>query len=179
MATLFKLGSHSRPSRGDVPILQDFPVIYGLIMAALVGIVIVGGMRSIGAVASKIVPFMCGAYVLAALFILANNIAGIPAAISLIWTEAFEPNAMYGGFLGVLVIGVKRAVFSNEAGVGSAAIAHSAAKTDETRQRRHRCLTGTIHRYRGGLYYYRSGRDRYRSLQRSRNGRGDCERPRS
>ncbi|MDB4770713.1 alanine:cation symporter family protein [bacterium] len=127
----FQIGQSLEAIRGDVPILQDFPVIYGLIMAALVGIVIVGGMRSIGAVASKIVPFMCGAYVLAALFILANNIAGIPAAISLIWTEAFEPNAMYGGFLGVLVIGVKRAVFSNEAGVGSAAIAHSAAKTDE------------------------------------------------
>ncbi|MAI72133.1 MAG: alanine glycine permease [Rhodopirellula sp.] len=127
----FQIGQSLEAIRGDVPILQDFPVIYGVIMAALVGIVIVGGMRSIGAVAGKIVPFMCGAYVLAALFILANNIAGIPAAISLIWSEAFEPNAMYGGFLGVLVIGVKRAVFSNEAGVGSAAIAHSAAKTDE------------------------------------------------
>ncbi|MCP4891978.1 MAG: alanine:cation symporter family protein, partial [Planctomycetaceae bacterium] len=127
----FQIGQSLEAIRGDVPILQDFPVIYGVIMAGLVGIVIVGGMRSIGAVASKIVPFMCGAYVLAALFILANNIADIPAAISLIWSEAFEPNAMYGGFLGVLVIGVKRAVFSNEAGVGSAAIAHSAAKTDE------------------------------------------------
>ncbi|HBV63947.1 MAG TPA: alanine glycine permease [Rhodopirellula sp.] len=127
----FQIGQSLEAIRGDVPILQDFPVVYGLIMAALVGVVIVGGMRSIGAVASKIVPFMCGAYVLAALFILANNIAGIPAAISLIWTEAFKPDAIYGGFLGVLVIGVKRAVFSNEAGVGSAAIAHSAAKTDE------------------------------------------------
>jgi len=127
----FQIGQSLEAIRGDVSILQDFPVIYGVIMAGLVGIVIVGGMRSIGAVASKIVPFMCGAYVLAALFILANNIADIPAAISLIWSEAFEPNAMYGGFLGVLVIGVKRAVFSNEAGVGSAAIAHSAAKTEE------------------------------------------------
>jgi AGCS family alanine or glycine:cation symporter len=127
----FQIGQSLEAIRGDVPILQDFPVIYGLIMAALVGIVIVGGMRSIGAVASKIVPFMCGAYVLAALFILAINIAGIPAAISLIWSEAFNPSAMYGGFLGVLVIGIKRAVFSNEAGVGSAAIAHSAAKTEE------------------------------------------------
>ncbi len=127
----FQIGQSLEAIRGDVPILQDFPVIYGVLMAALVGVVIVGGMRSIGAVASKIVPFMCGAYVLAALFILVNNIAGIPAAISLIWTEAFKPDAIYGGFLGVLVIGVKRAVFSNEAGVGSAAIAHSAAKTDE------------------------------------------------
>ena len=127
----FQIGQSLEAISGDVTILQDFPVIYGLIMAFLVGIVIVGGMRSIGAVASKIVPFMCGAYVLAALFILAANIAAIPAAISLIWTEAFEPDAIYGGFLGVLVIGVKRAVFSNEAGVGSAAIAHSAAKTDE------------------------------------------------
>jgi AGCS family alanine or glycine:cation symporter len=127
----FQIGQSLEAIRGDVPILQDFPVIYGLIMAALVGIVIIGGMRSIGAVASKIVPFMCGAYVLAALFILAINLEGIPDAISKIWSEAFAPKAMYGGFLGVLVIGVKRAVFSNEAGVGSAAIAHSAAKTEE------------------------------------------------
>ncbi len=127
----FQIGQSLEAIRGDVPILQDYPVIYGIFMAALVGIVIVGGMRSIGAVASKIVPLMCGAYVLAALFILAVNATEIPGAFRLIWAEAFEPNAIYGGFLGVLVIGVKRAVFSNEAGVGSAAIAHSAAKTEE------------------------------------------------
>ena len=127
----FQIGQSLEAISGDITILQDFPVIYGLIMAVMVGVVIVGGMRSIGAVASKIVPFMCGAYVLAALFILATNLTEIPAAIGLIVSQAFSPEAVEGGFLGVLVIGVKRAVFSNEAGVGSAAIAHSAAKTEE------------------------------------------------
>ena len=79
-------------------------------MAVLVGFVIVGGMRSIGAVASKIVPFMCGAYVLSALFILLINLSDIPEAFGLIISGAFNPDAMYGGFLGVLVIGVKRGV---------------------------------------------------------------------
>ena len=127
----FQIGQSLEAIRGDVPILQSYPIIYGLFMATAVGIVIVGGIKSIGAVAGKIVPFMCLAYVLAALYILAINFAAIPAAISTIVTEAFTPQAAYGGFLGVLVIGIKRAVFSNEAGVGSAAIAHSAAKTDE------------------------------------------------
>ncbi len=127
----FQIGQSLEAIRGDVPILQTYPVIYGLVMALLVGVVIMGGVKSIGAVAGKIVPFMCLAYVLAALYILALNFAAIPGAIRLIVTEAFTPDAAYGGFLGVLVIGIKRAVFSNEAGVGSAAIVHSAAKTDE------------------------------------------------
>ncbi|QDT02434.1 Amino-acid carrier protein AlsT [Rubripirellula lacrimiformis] len=127
----FQVGQSLEAIRGDVPILQTHPVIYGLVMAFAVGVVIVGGIRSIGAVAGKIVPFMCFAYVAAALYILILHYAAIPAAVVTIVTEAFNPKAMYGGFLGVLVIGIKRAVFSNEAGVGSAAIAHSAAKTDE------------------------------------------------
>lgn len=127
----FQVGQSLEAIRGDVPILQEYPVIYGIAMAIAVGVVIVGGIRSIGAVASKIVPFMCLAYVLAALFILVVNIGAIPNAIGQIFTQAFTPDAAYGGFLGVLVIGIQRAVFSNEAGVGSAAIAHSAAKTDE------------------------------------------------
>lgn len=127
----FQVGQSLEAIRGDVPILQTYPVLYGLVMAVAVGIVIVGGIQSIGAVAGKIVPFMCGAYVLAALYILLVNATAIPAAVVTIVTEAFTPQAAYGGFLGVLVIGIKRAVFSNEAGVGSAAIAHSAAKTDE------------------------------------------------
>jgi AGCS family alanine or glycine:cation symporter len=127
----FQVGQSLEAIRGDVTILQDHPYIYGIVMAVAVGAVIVGGIKSIGAVAGKIVPFMCVAYVAAALYILAVNAAAIPGAIVLIVTEAFNPQAAYGGFLGVLVIGIKRAVFSNEAGVGSAAIAHSAAKTDE------------------------------------------------
>jgi alanine or glycine:cation symporter, AGCS family len=129
----FQVGQSLEAIRGDASLtfLQDKPWIYGLVMAALVGAVIIGGIKSIGAVAGKIVPFMCFAYVSAALYILIINIAELPAAISTILSAAFTSDAAYGGFLGVLVIGIKRAVFSNEAGVGSAAIAHSAAKTDE------------------------------------------------
>ena len=110
--------------------LDDYPWIYGIVMVILVGLVIVGGITSIGRWAGRIVPFMCGVYVLFALFILFNNAGAIPDAIVKIFNEAFNPEAVYGGFIGVLVIGVTRAVFSNEAGTGSAAIAHSAAKTD-------------------------------------------------
>ncbi|MBG30859.1 MAG: alanine glycine permease [Opitutae bacterium] len=113
-----------------VPLLEDYPWVYGLILTILVGLVILGGIKSIARVASKIVPVMCGVYLLACLIILAKYITQIPAAFVLIIEEAFNPNAMYGGFLGVLIIGVKRAVFSNEAGIGSAAIAHSAAKVE-------------------------------------------------
>ena len=105
--------------------------LYGLILATLVGLVIVGGIKSIGRVAEIIVPFMCGVYVLAALFILISNAGAIPDAIGVIVGGAFSPEAGYGGILGVLVQGFRRAAFSNEAGVGSASIAHSAATTNE------------------------------------------------
>lgn len=104
--------------------------VYGLIMAGAVGIVIIGGIRSIARVAEKVVPMMCGVYVVASLGILAMNIGDVPAAFSQILSEAFSPSAAYGGFLGVLVVGFQRAAFSNEAGTGSAAIAHAAAKTE-------------------------------------------------
>lgn len=117
--------------REEVPLLDSQPWIYGVVMAVLVGVVIIGGIRSIGAVAGRIVPFMCAAYVLTVLYILVTHADRIaPACVSII-SGAFTPRAAYGGFIGVLVIGIQRAVFSNEAGVGSAAIAHSAAKTDE------------------------------------------------
>ena len=112
-------------------VLNDYPWIYGLVMVVLVGLVIVGGIKSIGAVAGRIVPFMCAAYVLAAIYILLANAAHIPSAFGKIFAGAFRAEAVYGGFLGVLVTGIKRAVFSNEAGAGSAAIAHSAARTSE------------------------------------------------
>jgi AGCS family alanine or glycine:cation symporter len=127
----FQVGQSLEAVRGEIGILEDHPYIYGLIMAVAVGAVIVGGIRSIGAVAGRLVPLMCLAYVIAAIYILIVNVTAIPAAMAQIFTEAFSPQAAYGGFLGVLIIGVQRAVFSNEAGVGSAAIAHSAARTDE------------------------------------------------
>lgn len=110
--------------------LDKWPWIYGLIMVTLVGAVIIGGITSIGKWAGRIVPLMCGVYVLFAMFILYKNGDAVPDAFTRIFTEAFNPRAVYGGFVGVLVVGITRAVFSNEAGTGSAAIAHSAAKTD-------------------------------------------------
>jgi AGCS family alanine or glycine:cation symporter len=103
--------------------------IIGTVMAILVGIVIIGGIKRIGSVAEKIVPFMAVLYVGAALIILIFNISALPSAISLILSEAFSPTAVAGGFIGVLITGFQRAAFSNEAGVGSAAIAHSAVRT--------------------------------------------------
>lgn len=113
-----------------VPVIDSSPWIYGLVMAALVGVVIIGGIRRIARVADKIVPFMCGLYVLACLYILLAKAGDIPAAFALIIDGAFNPDAAFGGFVGVLVLGIKRAAFSNEAGIGSAAIAHAAAKVD-------------------------------------------------
>ncbi|MEM6688145.1 MAG: alanine/glycine:cation symporter family protein [Planctomycetota bacterium] len=127
----FQIGQSLEVINSEIPVLQTQPWIYGLVMAVAVGVVIIGGIKSIGAVAGKIVPVMCVLYVLACLYILLVNASAVPAAFGKIITEAFTPDAAYGGFLGVLVLGVRRAVFSNEAGVGSAAIAHSAAKTDE------------------------------------------------
>ena len=105
--------------------------LYGIILAILVGVVIIGGIKRIGQATEKIVPLMVLLYVGASLFIILTNITKLPNVIEQIFSQAFLPNAMYGGFIGVLVTGIKRAVFSNEGGVGSASIAHSAAKTDE------------------------------------------------
>ena len=104
---------------------------YGIIMAGLVAVVIVGGITRIGAATSRIVPTMCGLYVIASVVIIAMNAAKIPSVISEIFTNAFAPDAALGGVIGVMVIGFTRAAFSNEAGLGSAAIAHAAAKTEE------------------------------------------------
>lgn len=113
-----------------IPGLQDHRWIYGLVMMIGVGIVIIGGIKSIARVAEKIVPLMCGVYVIAAASIIVMNLDKLPGAVAAIFEGAFSPQAAYGGLIGVLVIGFKRAAFSNEAGVGSAAIAHSAARTE-------------------------------------------------
>ncbi|MDG1897463.1 MAG: alanine/glycine:cation symporter family protein [Fuerstiella sp.] len=108
----------------------DYRWIYGLLMSVVTGMVIIGGIRRIASAAEKIVPAMCGIYVAAALVILLKNIGQIPAALQLIVNDAFTGTAVSGGLVGVLVVGFQRAAFSNEAGVGSAAIAHAAAKTE-------------------------------------------------
>jgi len=104
--------------------------IIGVILAILVGVIIIGGIKRIASVTEKVVPFMAGLYVLACLYILGANFSLIDDAFSLIFREAFNPTAIgVGGFIGVLLVGFKRAAFSNEAGAGSASIAHSAVKT--------------------------------------------------
>jgi len=102
----------------------------GLVLAILVGIIIIGGLKRIASVTEKIVPFMALLYLIACLYILSVNFSLVDDAITLIIKEAFNPTAVgVGGFIGVLMVGFKRAAFSNEAGVGSASIAHSAVKT--------------------------------------------------
>ena len=114
----------------QVPLFAEHGWLYGVLMVVAVGVVIVGGIKRIAGTAEKIVPLMCGVYVLACLYILGNHLGDVPEAFGRIVGEAFTPEAGYGGFLGVLVTGIRRAAFSNEAGVGSAAIAHSAARTE-------------------------------------------------
>jgi len=103
--------------------------LFGLIVAAAVGVVIIGGIRSIARVTSRVVPFMATIYILAGLAIIIGNLGAVPAAFVAIFSGAFSPEGVAGGFVGVLILGVQRAAFSNEAGVGSAAIAHSAVMT--------------------------------------------------
>ncbi|MGB0641550.1 MAG: alanine/glycine:cation symporter family protein, partial [Myxococcota bacterium] len=114
-----------------VPLLEGRGWLYGIILAILVATVILGGIKRIGMAAGIIVPVMCGVYVLAGLWILGTHAAEVPDAFMKIVSEAFTPEAGRGGLIGVLIQGFRRAAFSNEAGTGSASIAHSAAATDE------------------------------------------------
>lgn len=104
-------------------------LIFGAILAALVAVVILGGIKSIGATTSKLVPAMAAVYLVACAAVIGANFENIPSAIGTIIEGAFRPEGFAGGILGVMIIGFQRASFSNEAGVGSAAIAHSPVKT--------------------------------------------------
>ena len=104
--------------------------LFGLIIATIVGLVIIGGIRSIARTTARIVPFMCGIYVTGALVVLLAHFGQIPAAFSQILSGAFTGEAVTGGVVGVMIQGFRRAAFSNEAGVGSASIAHSAVRTE-------------------------------------------------
>ena len=115
----------------DASFLAGQSWMFGAVMAVVVGLIIIGGIKSIAKVTDKVVPFMVGIYVLGALVVLGGNFSSIPGAFGQILSGAFDSGAMYGGIIGVLIQGFKRAAFSNEAGIGSASIAHSAAKTDE------------------------------------------------
>ncbi|MEO9735450.1 MULTISPECIES: alanine/glycine:cation symporter family protein [Pseudomonadota] len=116
---------------GNASPFADLGWLFGLIMAALVGFVIIGGITSIARVTEKIVPFMALLYVGICLFIIALNFDKLGWAVSQIIGGAFSAEGIAGGAVGALIQGFKRAAFSNEAGVGSSAIAHAAVKTDE------------------------------------------------
>ena len=114
---------------GDASWLAGKGWLFGVIVAILVGLVIIGGIQSIARVTSKIVPLMAVIYVTAGLVIIVMNLGEVPAAVGAIIDGAFRAPGIAGGVVGVLFQGFKRAAFSNEAGIGSAAIAHSAVKT--------------------------------------------------
>lgn len=122
----FKQFTNVIPSAG--PLDQGW--VFGVMMAVLVAMVIIGGIRSIARVTEKIVPIMVAVYVIAALIIIFGHITEVPHSIGLILGGAFSPAAVAGGFVGVLIQGFRRAAFSNEAGIGSASIAHAAVRTN-------------------------------------------------
>ena len=104
--------------------------VIGLVMAIIVALVIIGGIRSIARVTARLVPFMTVLYVLSAIVVIGINAEKLPWALAAIAKGAFSPEGVTGGIIGVIIIGFRRAVFSNEAGLGSASIAHSAVRTD-------------------------------------------------
>jgi alanine or glycine:cation symporter, AGCS family len=118
-------------SGGEESMLLGYGWLVGLIMAAVVALIIIGGIQSIARVTSKLVPFMVALYILGALVILGMNIAVIPDAIVAIVAGAFSMEGVTGGAIGIMILGFQRAAFSNEAGIGSAAIAHSAVQTKD------------------------------------------------
>ena len=111
--------------------LVGYGWLVGLVLAVMVGLIIVGGIKSIANVTARLVPFMILIYIVGALIVLAINASAIPGAIGAIFAGAFTMSGVSGGFIGIMILGFQRAAFSNEAGLGSAAIAHAAVKTDE------------------------------------------------
>lgn len=113
------------------PGLDPYNWLFGLMVAVSIGLITLGGINRIGQVTSKLVPVMIGIYLLACLWVIGVNLAQLPQAIALVWKQAFAPTAVTGGLAGTIVIALRRSVFSHGAGLGTAAIAHAAAKTDE------------------------------------------------
>ena len=116
---------------GPTGMLGELGWLVGSLIAVAVGIVIIGGLRSIASVTVRLVPFMALAYIALSVLVLVLNAERLPWAINAIFTQAFAPEAMAGGTIGVMILGFQRAAFSNEAGIGSAAIAHAAVRTEE------------------------------------------------
>jgi len=115
----------------ETGLLANKAWMFGLMLSFFVGVVIIGGIKSIAAVASRLVPVMGITYLIAGLIVIAIHYANIPEAFSIMFREAFAPEAGIGGLMGALLVGVQRASFSNESGLGSAAIVHSTAKTED------------------------------------------------
>lgn len=116
---------------GEGSFFADKAWLFGLIVAVIVGVVIIGGIKRIAHVTEVLVPFMGVTYLFAALVIILANITAVPEAFAIILAGAFNPEGVAGGIIGVMIQGMRRATFSNEAGIGSAAIAHSAVRTKE------------------------------------------------
>lgn len=127
---MFQANQSFEQLAGQFPALAGNGFWFGVITAILVGVVIIGGINSIAKVTGRVVPIMASIYIVAALAVIIMNIQNIGPAFAAIVDGAFSPSALKGGIVGVLVVGFQRAAFSNEAGVGSAAIAHSTAKTN-------------------------------------------------
>ena len=130
-------GNAAQSNQAAVQLVNSFGMsggsartIIGLVMMVFVGIIIIGGIKRIASVTEKVVPFMALMYIIACLYIILSNITFVDDAFAIIFNQAFSPNAGLGGLFGVLITGFRRAAFSNEAGAGSASIAHSAVKTN-------------------------------------------------
>lgn len=128
---MFQVNQTAEAFRTSFNLPESGNLAVGLMMLVVVGMVILGGIRRIGAATARIIPFMCGLYVIASVAIIVMHIDQVPDTFKLILSQAFGAEAVFGGTIGVLVTGVTRAAFSNEAGLGSAAVVHAAAKTDE------------------------------------------------
>ncbi|MAI80427.1 MAG: alanine glycine permease [Deltaproteobacteria bacterium] len=116
---------------GEESVIAESGWLFGIVLSVFVGLVIMGGIQSIARVTAKLVPFMAAIYIGTALFVILANADRIPAGLLAIVRDAFEPEGMAGGVLGIVVLGFRRAAFSNEAGIGSSSIAHAAVKTRE------------------------------------------------
>jgi len=124
----FQISQSLTIMQGQISFFKEFPWVFGVIMAGITGLVIIGGIKRIAHVAEKIVPIMVIFYLLMVFWVLGTYFSSIPDAFALIFREAFTPTAVAGGVFGAMIQGFQRAVFSNEAGLGSAGIAHSASR---------------------------------------------------
>ncbi len=124
----FQISQSLTIMQGQIPFFESYPYAFGILMAVITGMVIIGGIKRIAHVAEAIVPFMVVFYLIMVFWVLGTYFTAIPDAFALIFSEAFTPTAVAGGIFGAMAQGFQRAVFSNEAGLGSAGIAHAPAR---------------------------------------------------